>query len=66
MVIEKRRVYDIINLLGDFGGIFSSVYFLGAVIHFLLFSSQEAHRMLTDFFKVEDHVSTAADQLPPS
>ena len=65
MVIEKQRVYDVINLLGDFGGILSSVYFLGAVIHFLLVSSQEAHQMLTDFFKVEDHVSTA-DQQPPS
>ena len=27
-VVEKRKVYDLLDLLGDLGGIFSSIYFL--------------------------------------
>ena len=35
-VIHKRAVYDILTLLGDLGGLFSSMYFIGAIINALL------------------------------
>ena len=39
--IHKRRIYDTMNFLGDAGGIYGSMMFIGAVLHFFLSFSEE-------------------------
>ena len=53
-VIEKRKIYGALELIGDLGGIFSSIFTLGSSLHFLLVGAQESHRVLSHFFKVDE------------
>ena len=52
-------MYDILNLLGDIGGIFSSIYFLGQLANYLFVGDQESHQVLAHYFRVnkgrDDH-----------
>ena len=41
-VVSSRAVYNILDLLGDFGGIFSSLHFLGQIVHFIIVGHQES------------------------
>lgn len=52
-MIEKRRSYHLLTLLGDIGGIFSSIFFLFYLAHELLVRNQEAKKVLTRYFKIE-------------
>ena len=38
LVVSKRQVYSTMIFLGDVGGIFSSVFFIGSALHFCLVS----------------------------
>lgn len=34
-VVQARVVYNVLDLLGDAGGIYASLYFLGQIVHFI-------------------------------
>jgi len=42
LVVQNRRVYDSLQFLGDLGGVFGSMYLIGAVLHFLSTQSVSA------------------------
>lgn len=43
---HKRSVYNTMDLSGDLGGIFGTVYFFGAVLSFLLTGSDQEQQLL--------------------
>ena len=52
-VFHRRSVYNMLDLLGDFGGIFGSVYAVGKFVHMLVTGYEEEYQMLEHYFKVQ-------------
>ena len=40
-MIQKRRVYNTMDLLGDAGGVFGSMILIGSALHFLFVNNEE-------------------------
>ena len=52
-LIHNRRVYDVMILLGDLGGLFGSLLFIGAAFHSLLVDNALPVHLLRHYFLVE-------------
>ena len=52
-LIHNRRVYEFMILLGDLGGLFGSLIFIGAVFHALTVDNAVAVHLLKHYFLVE-------------
>ena len=48
--INKRRVYDIFDLLGDLGGFYASLYFFAALLIFLTVDQTPQMNFLQSYF----------------
>ena len=50
-VIQHRQTYGILDFLGDSGGLYESVFLIGAFLHFLVSSDTLSIKMLDRHFK---------------
>ena len=60
-VFHRRSVYNMLDLLGDFGGIFGSVYAVGKIVHLLVTGYDEEQQLLEHYFKVQHGKEKVSD-----
>ena len=53
--VNKRHVYSTMIFFGDVGGLYSSVFAIGALLHFFLVSenSEEHRQVMQHYFRVD-------------
>ena len=51
--IHNRRVYSMMEFLGDAGGLYGSMLFIAQAIHYLVVNNDQPSQMLTHYFKTQ-------------
>ena len=51
-VIQKRKIYGVMDFLADSGGVYGSLYLLGSFLHFLVSQDALSIKLLEGHFKI--------------